>query len=102
MAGEPAATVSMDDFLEPSSEDEGEGRRFILVFHCNFQAARVFQLCRLDEIAGPASVIAVGIAAVEIKAACDLLKIDDTEDLAFDVKLMSMAAAKWINDRRKK
>lgn len=93
--------------MTPSKEDEDEGQdsdhRFVDVLYFHLNAVHVFQLARFDEVVAGTTICAVGISAAEVNAACALYGVSqaDMPDVAHQVRVMSNAAAKYLNDKRK-
>ncbi len=69
--------ADIDAFIDASTpEDDAEDDDTVVVWHENAEAFRVFQHCQFDTVIGEAGIHYTGIAATEINAVCQTLRID--------------------------
>ncbi|HEY0916319.1 MAG TPA: DUF1799 domain-containing protein [Solimonas sp.] len=68
----------------------------------NWDAVRVFQLCRQTWLAGFGGAFALGFTALELEAACRLAAIDAGRfpQIAAQVRDMGDVAANTLNERK--
>jgi len=89
----------VDTFLSGATGASQGGVTIIEVLDDNWDTVSVFRHCQPNFITGMHAPVYLGISALELQAACGLLRITPDDDLVAGIKIMSEETARVYSSK---